>query len=530
MADESTSSPSHSGAPWPGRGVAGGAGESGEEARLLLQERLALLGRLGFYVAALFFGLVGLFGLSGLSAEWGPRYLAPSVASAAISAGIWLVCRRGRRPYRTLRALDAGAVFAQCQITALLLWWAITPGVRLYTMALSITYMLIGRTLLVPSSPRLTLMIGLVSCVPFWWVANRLDGSRHAIWVSLWALLGLTLATVGSAVIFGLRREIREARKVGQYTLERRLGEGGMGVVYKAQHAMLRRPTAVKLLPTEKAGEANVRRFEREVQLTAQLSHPNTVSIFDFGRTPDRIFYYAMEYLEGLDLRELVRTDGPQPPARVIHILAQVCGSLREAHEMGLVHRDIKPGNIILCQRGGNPDVVKVVDFGLVKDLGQADEGSHGELLAGTPHYLAPEAITGNSDDPRRDIYAVGTVAYFLLTGQNVFEGSTLVEICSHHLHTRPVAPSERLGRPVPPKVEAWVLACLEKDPDRRPQTARAAAQGLAACDDAGRWGEEEAVRWWAGRSGPPSDPIKEDAGVPLWDATPSMPIDLRNR
>lgn len=510
--------------------MVGGTGASDDEARLLLQERLALLGQLGFWVAAAFFGLIAALGLSGFSGEWRPLYLTPSTASAVISGGIWLVCRRGKRPYRTLRALDAGAMFAQCQITALLLWWAITPDVRLYTMALSITFMLIGRTLLVPSSPRLTLVIGIVSCSPFWWVANRLDGSPHAIWVSLWVLLGLTLAVVGSAVIFGLRREIREARKVGQYTLERLVGEGGMGVVYKARHAMLRRPTAVKLLPTHKAGEANIRRFEQEVQLTAQLSHPNTVSIFDFGRTPDGIFYYAMEYLEGLDLRQLVKNDGPQNPARVVHILTQVCGSLQEAHGMGLIHRDVKPGNIILCRRGGQPDVVKVVDFGLVKDLEQADESSQADQLAGTPHYLAPEAITGDAADPRRDIYALGTVGYFLLTGRNVFEGATVVEVCSHHLHTLPLAPSRRLGRPLPEKVERWVLACLEKDPGQRPQTARAAAEGLAACDDVSEWPEEEAARWWARhgrtRDGDAGGGRERRAG----EDTPSMPIDLRNR
>ena len=236
------------------------------------------------------------------------------------------------------------------------------------------------------------------------------------------------------------------------------------------------------------------------MQLTAQLTHPNTVAVFDYGRTPDGVFYYAMEYLEGINLEALVREFGPQDPGRVVHILRQVGGALAEAHGLGLVHRDIKPANIILCERGGVPDVAKVVDFGLVKDL----EGASGAALTratditGTPMYLAPEAITDPERvDGRTDLYALGAVGYYLLAGTHVFEGGTLVEVCSHHLRTLPVAPSVRLGRPLPPDLESVLLSCLEKDPARRPQTADAVSTHLAMCVGVEEWGEGRAREWW---------------------------------
>jgi serine/threonine-protein kinase len=273
-----------------------------------------------------------------------------------------------------------------------------------------------------------------------------------------------------------------------------------MGAVYRARHALLRRPTAIKLLPPEKAGQAALERFEREVQLTARLSHPNTVAVFDYGRTPDGVFYYAMEYLDGINLAALVRDDGPQPPARVVHVLRQVASALAEAHGIGLIHRDVKPENIILCERGGIPDVAKVVDFGLVRDLERTSDASRTGVVTGTPLYLAPEAIKApDRVDGRADLYALGAVGYFMLTGTHVFTGATLVEVCSHHLHTAPVAPSERLGRPLPADVEALVLACLEKDPSRRPASALGLRDRLGELAGTHPRSEAAARAWWDG-------------------------------
>jgi PAS domain S-box-containing protein len=299
-----------------------------------------------------------------------------------------------------------------------------------------------------------------------------------------------------------LRQEVERVRRLGQYTLGEKIGEGGMGVVYRASHAMLRRPTAIKLLPPERMGQKNLERFEREVQLTAMLTHPNTVAIYDYGRTPDGVFYYAMEFLDGINLEDLVRRFGAQPQGRVISIVRQVCKALAEAHDLGVIHRDIKPGNIILTVRGGEPDVAKVVDFGLVKELdtghGLPTSGER-DVLVGTPLYLSPEAIsTPGAIDARADLYALGAVGYFLLTGQPLFEGRTVMELCAHHLHTAPVPPSVRLGRQVDRQLEAVLLSCLEKNPARRPPTAMAVHDALAASNAASDWSTVDTQRWWA--------------------------------
>ena len=195
---------------------------------------------------------------------------------------------------------------------------------------------------------------------------------------------------------------MREARRLGPYTLVEKIGEGGMGAVYRASHALLRRPTAIKILPPQRAGEMDLARFEREVQMTSQLTSPHTVSVYDYGRTPDGLFYYAMEFLDGIDLEELVRRDGPMPPGRVVHVLRQVCEALGEAHRAGLIHRDVKPANILLCERGGRFDVAKVVDFGLVKSVSGSDPGVTLEnTVPGTPHYMAPESAARGRPDRR---------------------------------------------------------------------------------------------------------------------------------
>ena len=467
----------------------------------LLQERLRLFGGLAFLISAAFHGVGRV--LAWLGRE-NPPALAAHVAHAAIlllMGGTWLYCRGGPRPERTLRALDVLLILVMGVLALLLPSGSIPePELSGMVMLLSVNLVLYTRAIFIPSSARRTLTLSAIAALPLAVYALANEPVRLSVWKVMWLLAAITVATAGSAVIYGLRREVRHARQLGQYTLEEKLGEGGMGVVYRARHAMLRRPTAIKLLKSERMGEAGLRRFEREVQLTAGLSHPNTVTVFDYGRTPEGVFYYAMEYLEGLGLDRLVAADGPQPPGRTAHILRQVLEALAEAHGVGLVHRDVKPANIILCERGGVSDVAKVVDFGLVKDL-EAEGGMTQEAtLVGTPLYLAPEAIRSSVADARADLYSLGAVAYFLLTGQNVFEGRTIIEICGHHLHTPPVPPSERLGRALPAALEAWVLACLEKDPAKRPASASDAVARLERCGLAGEWSPAEARAWWVAK------------------------------
>ncbi|HEY3964404.1 MAG TPA: serine/threonine protein kinase [Planctomycetaceae bacterium] len=328
-----------------------------------------------------------------------------------------------------------------------------------------------------------------------------------------WGLFGLLALSALAIFLFSItvsrlrqtaRREALKARQLGQYTLEEKIGQGAMGVVYRGHHAMLRRPTAIKLLNVEKTTPQSIARFEREVRLTSQLNHPNTISIYDYGRTPEEIFYYAMELLDGINLDMLVRGWGPLPESRVIHILTQLCGSLNEAHGLGLIHRDIKPANIMVCQRGGMFDVVKLLDFGLVKAVDAEREAglTAANALMGTPLYMSPEAVT-NPDlvDARSDLYSLGAVAYFLLTGTAVFNGPTINEIFRRHVDARPQAPSERLGQAIDPLLEKTIVRCLEKSPAARPASALELADTLARCVAAGDWTGADAKAWWATRA-----------------------------
>lgn len=339
-------------------------------------------------------------------------------------------------------------------------------------------------------------------------VASELDAAEAyrpltiLQWTFWWlfALLGLSSLAIFlfTLQVARLRREAQEAaveaQQLGQYRLDHKLGAGAMGVVYKAHHAMLRRPTAVKMLEPSKVDEDALAAFEREVQITSQLCHPNTVAIFDYGHTPEGLFYYAMEFLDGISLQDLVERYGPQPVGRTVDLLKQVCGSLYEAHTMGLVHRDIKPANIMLNRRGADPDVIKVLDFGLVKDLD--DQSATG--MAGTPLYMSPEAIQQpGSVDPRSDIYAVGAVGYFLLTGRTVFEADGMNELMKKHLGETPVAPSTVRGEPLPEELDDALLACLDKNRSKRPQTARDLVLRLERVAITDGWNVEKADLWW---------------------------------
>jgi serine/threonine-protein kinase len=491
---------------------------SGEEARAFLQERLAFLGRTYALAAAAVYAMANVAAVAGPAHRWSHLVAGLSsrlvVASAAVAVALWLYCRRGRPAERTLTALDVAAATVLAGLHASMAFATFpgeADGLPYARALLLVTLGAVFRATVVPSSPRRTLLLGLVASAftvgaGHAWHVTRTDArvpvALHDLWTALWCALAVAIATLASRLIFGLRQQVREAWQLGQYTLLEKIGEGGMGAVYRASHAMLRRPTAVKLLPPDQAGAERLERFEREVQITSRLTHPNTVSIFDYGRTPDGVFYYAMEYLEGLNLEDLTRHDGAQPPGRVVHVLRQIAGSLAEAHEVGLIHRDVKPANVILmAQRGGSSDVAKVVDFGLVKDLDQRTDLSREDRIAGTPLYLAPEAITTPGRvGARSDLYSLGCVGYYLLTGKPVFEGANVVEVCGHHLHTQPVPPAERLGRALPDGLCALLLSCLEKDPARRPSFAGAFLESLDALSGVPAWSGEDARSWWGTR------------------------------
>jgi hypothetical protein len=497
-----------------------------DEKRAFLQARVALFWKV------LFFFMLGASVLGSLSAfkSVGADLIVDIVL--AFEAGVfWRLALRGRPGVRFLRTLELAGLliffscssflpryvligFARDQAVATaegaLMADAYMSSLGLVGSALMITI----RAALIPSSPRRTLLYSALAGIPTiltptFVTPDALGGltlraldSAAFPWlpaglVMVWGFV-IATCTVVSSVIFGLRKAVQKARRLGQYVLEQKIGEGGMGEVYRAWHGMMRRPTALKLLRPDHASDKELARFEREVQLTARLTHPNTITLFDYGRTDDGVFYYAMELLDGATLQRIVEIDGPQPAGRVTRILRMACGALAEAHGIGLIHRDIKPANIMLCRQGGECDVVKLLDFGLVKELAVGrDAGlSVASTLIGTPLYMAPEAITApESVDARADIYALGAVAYYLLSGSELFSGQTLVEVCGAHLHREP-DPLESRGVSVPKELEAIVRACLEKRPDRRPASAAELRRQLDACA-LEPWGNDQARGWW---------------------------------
>jgi serine/threonine-protein kinase len=495
-----------------------------EEERAFLQKRVA---GFGLAVGLLFAGFL-LFRLGFGYYDASP--VEPSVLWHAAGAGAflaaWLACSRGQRSVRFIRAAEAIALLAGCgamELMAMSIPHIARPD---FILLLSLTLALVARAIYVPSSGRRTLIFGVligldtVGTIYFHYrtiniaawrpldpslasmTSNEMAAMIAGIGAAWWTATTI-VTTAASRIIYGLRREVRTLEQLGQYRLESKLGEGGMGTVYRASHAMLRRPCAIKLLPLERAGEANVQRFEREVQLTASLAHPNTVTVFDYGRTPEGVFYYAMELIHGKTLEDVVRASGPMPPARALAIIDQVAGALVEAHGIGLIHRDLKPANIMLHMlhdQGGVGEIAKVLDFGLVKQVAGAEAIglTNAGTITGTPLYMPPEAITApDTVDARSDLYALGATAYFAVTGTDVFNGNTVVELCSKHLNEAPEPPTARLGAHVPDDLEQLILACLRKAPAERPQTAREVQQRARACADYGAWGAAEAEAWW---------------------------------
>jgi serine/threonine-protein kinase len=436
---------------------------------------------------------------------------------AALLVAGWVFTRRARRSVRLLHGIElTGTLLCVVAVAHILrmvpsdVIMAAPPEVGVTLLALLV---LVLRAALVPSTALLTGVVGALVTAELTAVSIMRIGLPHLelghqqIWlyVMTWGAIFTVATVIVSQVIYGLHQRVRKAIQLGNYTLSAKLGEGGMGEVYLAHHALLRKPTAIKLLPPEKAGETTIKRFEREVREASRLVHPNTVDVFDFGRTPQGVFYYAMEFLDGLNLEELIALYGPQPPGRVVYVLAQVAHALEHAHSQGLIHRDIKPANIVLCDRGGVADMAKVVDFGLVKDVDADDDvqltGTN--TVTGTPAYMSPESLTNpEAIDGRADLYALGAVGYFMLTGEPVFGGHTLVEICGHHLHSEPEPPSLRSGTPVSEDLDAILLRCLAKKPDDRFSSGAELRRALLACEAAPAWSMDEGEVWWAAHRG----------------------------
>ena len=338
-----------------------------------------------------------------------------------------------------------------------------------------------------------------------YWTYRAVERSQPGMYVAAGAVLGAFIvvcaALACAAALSGLRGGIGGGRRLGAYRLGEQIGEGGMANVYLARHDLLKRPAAVKLLKPARATDEMIARFEREVQLASSLSHPNTVEVFDYGRTRDGLFYYAMEYLDGLTVSQVLARGSPLPVPRALHLLRQLCAALAEAHARDIVHRDIKPENIMVCRYGGEYDFVKILDFGLVKHISEKHSRDLTRTLRilGTPLYMAPERLRNPADvDARADIYAVGAVAFLMLTGRRLFESSNDLELTTRVLNDEPPRAAEVAPQPIPPELDLIVTSCLEKKRELRPQRALDLAEAFDALAAEHRWSQREAQEWWA--------------------------------
>jgi len=431
------------------------------------------------------------------------------LAAVVVAAVFPLILHRRALSTRVLVSLDAALVWSATLVC--LAYYEIGYERAPIFLVPILGLLILGRAVFVPSTATRTLLLSLPAA-PALLAIQLFHGEIYTevgvtgdprwfvtlvTWNQVVIGLSILLATFASLVNFRLRREAFEATQIGPYVVGKKIGEGAMGEVYRAQHALLRRPTAVKVIRGGMIDDRMLARFEQEVRQTARLTHPNTIQIFDYGRTPEGTFYYAMELLDGEDLREIIERTGPMSSGRVVHVLAQACAALEEAHAIGLVHRDVKASNLILCQRGLEPDVVKVMDFGLVKDT-RGDGSSKTGIgeTCGTPETMAPETICGREVGPAVDLYALGAVGCYLLTARQVFDAETAIAYIGQHLRARPIPPSAR-GVDVPADLETLLLRCLAKEPGERPVSAAAMQEDLLACGIAGDWTVADAREWW---------------------------------
>jgi tRNA A-37 threonylcarbamoyl transferase component Bud32 len=453
------------------------------------------------------------------TAEWANFESTDAIAVVMVilSLALFAYTRTSKRDPAVI--LEIGLAYLVLGSLALGMLWHVgtpPPGYQLTTQISWVGAVLLMFAAIVPTPPLKMLGVGVIaaSMNPMAMLIARAQGrwdfgatiNAFVMHYPDYILVGV--AVLISQVVTRLGQQVTKAREMGSYQLGELLGRGGMGEVYKAKHRMLARPAAIKLIRAETLGAADddtarlaIMRFQREAEAAANLRSEHTVELYDFGVTSDDTLYLVMEYLDGMDLETLVRQEGPLSPGRVAYIVRQVCDSLDEAHSYGLVHRDIKPSNIHVGRVGRKHDFVKVMDFGLVKTL--ADAGAEdtlatvpGQMALGTPAYMSPEMALGETVDGRTDIYALGCVAYFLLTGELVFGGEKAVNLIAKHLQAEPVPPSERTTQSIPRELERLIMKCLAKDPNNRPQSAAAVSEALSwVPTDA--WGEKQASQWW---------------------------------
>jgi eukaryotic-like serine/threonine-protein kinase len=456
--------------------------------------------------------------------QWMALDIGDGIAFVSVLLSVALFAYTRRRADRDPRfVLDLGLVYLVATAFALALIFHLTglpgSGTAILPEISWVGAIMLMFAAIVPTPPRKMLIAGIISASmnPIAMLIARARGlwdfgpASMALLMHYPDYILVGAAVVIAGVVTKLGQQVTKAREMGSYQLGELLGRGGMGEVYKATHRMLARPAAIKLIRTEMLGAVDdeaaklaVTRFRREAEAAANLRSQHTVELYDFGVTEDGTLYLVMEFLDGMDLESLVRETGPLPAGRVIHILREVCDSLEEAHSRGLVHRDIKPANIHLGLVGLHHDFVKVLDFGLVKEVSSVSPETSmatipGQMALGTPAYMAPEMALGELVDGRADIYALGCVAYYLLTGQLVFEAEKAFQMIAKHLQTPPVPPSQRTDQPVSPQLEDLILKCLAKDARHRPQSAHELADALTRVP-ADAWGEEEARHWWMTR------------------------------
>src|SRR5215213_4482347 len=466
------------------------------------------------------------------------RYLWPAPGNLVATIGVasslgmtWLAHRLSGKAI--LLEVGAGFLVLQCLLIAILSQWGPVPiSPRVSWVCIPILFY----PAIVPNTPRRTLITSLLaaSMEPVALGLSHLRGAQgqlnafYILWDFLPNYICAFLVVLPVKIIHGLGQQVRRARELGSYRLEEPLGKGGMGEVYRATHQMLARPAAVKLIRSEiigssapSAAKVIVERFRREAEAAASLRSPHTINLYDFGISQDGTFFLVMELLDGLDLETLIERYGPLPAERTVYLLRQACDSLAEAHARGLVHRDIKPSNIFTCRMGLDVDFVKVLDFGLVKAMGDGEREATlltaPDATTGTPAYIAPEVIRGDRvPDHRVDIYTLGCVGYWLLTGRLVFQAPNAIQMMFQHANAVPVPPSQRSELEIPPELDRVILSCLAKHPEDRPQSAGELSRLLAATVEADGWNEERAYLWWD-RHHP------ESTGLQPLDATKRM-------